>query len=80
MTTYHPIIRDLLKLKDDGLTTKEISDTLKMGRNVVRIALHKMPDAYIDRWLCAENPSTPPEAVWCVVVPPENCPKPERTK
>ena len=80
MTTYHPIIRDLLRLKDDGLTTKEISDALKMDRKTVQVALRKMPDAYIDRWLCAENPSVPPEAVWCVVVPPENCPKPERTK
>jgi len=36
-----------------------------------------MPDAYIDRWqkINAKNNYA---AVWCVVVPPENCPKPNQ--
>jgi hypothetical protein len=36
--------------------------------------LNKFPDAYIDRWIKRGNITT---AVWCVVVPPPNCPRPE---
>jgi len=39
--------------------------------------LHKFPDAYIDRWIKSGNFVT---AVWCVVVPPPHCPRPERKK
>lgn len=39
--------------------------------------IHKFPDAYIDRWIKKDNYLT---AVWCVVVPPENCPRPDRKK
>jgi len=34
-----------------------------------------MADAYIDRWIRGEF-QKPPEAVWCVVEVPEDCPPP----
>jgi hypothetical protein len=73
--SHHHAIRTLLRSKPDGLTTKEITDELKLSRFTVQFAVKNMPDAYIDRWL--RTPSSPLQAVWCVVVPPENCPKPE---
>ncbi len=36
--------------------------------------VRSMPDAYIDRWI---KNGQRVSAVWCVVVPPENCPRPE---
>lgn len=42
----------------------------------VRLALEAMPDAYVDRW---DGPTRGQfAAVWCVVVPPPNCPHPTR--
>jgi hypothetical protein len=40
-------------------------------------SLKCMPDAYIDRWF-ATGRNRYYSAVWCVVVPPENCPKPNQ--
>jgi hypothetical protein len=39
--------------------------------------VNSMPDAYIDRWLKTGKRFA---AVWCVVVPPPHCPKPEKKK
>jgi hypothetical protein len=71
----HPEIRALLREHEDGMTVDELALILRVDMsNAVRTALKQMPDAYIDRWRkAALGPWT---AVWCVVVPPENCPKP----
>jgi predicted ArsR family transcriptional regulator len=74
--SQHPRIRALLREDLDGLTAGEIADKLELKTDSVRNALLNMPDAYIDRWLAARQGKRE-EAVWCVVIPPENCPKPE---
>jgi hypothetical protein len=71
-------IRYLLRRYADGLTLLEITQYLNMNYTNAGRSLLKMPDAYIDRW----TPKTGKgpgkwSAVYCVVVPPENCPKPE---
>lgn len=67
--------RELLRQNPDGLTAKQIDDAFDYGNlpHVYRI-LKGMPDAYIDRWIKNGQRVV---AVWCVVVPPPNCPKPE---
>lgn len=71
----HPEIRALLRENEDGMTVDQLALILKVEKsNAVRTALKQMPDAYIDRW---DRPGLGAyAAVWCVVVPPENCPKP----
>lgn len=70
--------RELLRQNPDGLTARQIDDAFDYGNlpHVYRI-LKSMPDAYIDRWLQKGKRYT---AVWCVVVPPENCPRPDKKK
>jgi len=75
MKPSHPKIRQLLHQYQDGLTTKEISEQLEKKHDTIYAALQNMPDTYIDRWLEAEQ-QLPPQAVWCAVVPPKDCPKP----
>jgi hypothetical protein len=58
------------------MTLRQINDTLHRTDVNVRRVLRDMPDTYIDRWEL--RPRKPPAAVWCVVVPPENCPKPKK--
>jgi hypothetical protein len=70
----HPNIRNLLHHYHDGLTSIEISERLELKPDSVRNALKDMPDTYIDRWKPVAN--EPPHAVWCAVVPPEDCPRP----
>jgi hypothetical protein len=73
-------IRKLLR-ESDGMTATALCATLDTTKDkhqfkkAVSAALHKMPDAYIDRWVPAHNNLW--AAVWCVVVPPEDCPKPD---
>jgi hypothetical protein len=75
MKPSHPKIRQLLRQYQDGLTTKEISERLEKKHDTIYAALQNMPDTYIDRWLEAQQ-QLPPQAVWCAVIPPEDCPKP----
>jgi hypothetical protein len=75
MKPSHPNIRWLLHQYPDGLTAKEISERLEKKHDTIYAALQNMPDTYIDRWLEAQQ-QLPPQAVWCAVVPPEDCPKP----
>jgi hypothetical protein len=72
----HPSIRRLLHQYHDGLTSIEISERLELKPDTVRNALKDMPDTYIDRWTPVSN--EPPHAVWCAVVPPEDCPRPKK--
>ena len=75
-------IRALLREKanEDGMTIPEIA--LAMGlypvpRSISEALKTGMPDAYIDRYKRPEGGGQL-SAVWCVVVPPENCPKPDK--
>lgn len=72
----HPSIRALLRSCDDGMTLPAIAQALNAPEDPVRLALRNMPDAYIDRWVKTKSCRGQCIAVWCVVVPPENCPRP----
>jgi hypothetical protein len=63
----------LLQQYHDGLTVADAAERLEKDPNHIRRALTEMPDAYIDRWVAHRKQWT---AVWCVIVAPENCPKP----
>jgi len=70
-------IRMLLQKYHDGLTLLDISQYLNMNYTNAGRSLEKMPDAYIDRWTPKVGKGRGKwSAVWCVVVPPENCPMP----
>ena len=69
----HHAIRMLLQQYQDGLTATEMAERLEKDRGSINRALPQMPDAYIDRWTSHRKQWA---AVWCVIVPPENCPKP----
>ena len=71
-----PEIRALLRRFDDGMTVRSISEYTGASLAVTRNSLILMPDAYIDRWTISEANRGQFEAVWCVVIPPENCPHP----
>lgn len=68
------LIRAALRDNPDGLTATALARLLEKDENNVRRYIRKMPDAYIDRW---EGPHRGQyTAVWCVVIPPDNCPHP----
>ena len=55
------------------------SAQVKEAQERVRTALKNMPDTYIDRWIkSGKNGSYFP--VWCVVVPPADCPRPRQER
>jgi hypothetical protein len=68
-------VRNILRLYPDGLTTQELQEKTQTDRSHISRILNSMPDAYIDRWI-AVNGKRWVAAVWCVVVAPENCPRP----
>jgi len=68
-------LRILLRGDADGLTVAQMADLTGAPENSVLRSLKAMPDAYIDRWTTTGRQRYY-RAVWCVVVPPENCPKP----
>jgi len=70
-----PLIRKLLREQTDGLTVAEIAKLIGSSPRSTLRSLQCMVDAYIDRWQLARHQDA---GVWCVVIPPENCPKPER--
>lgn len=72
----HMAIRALLRDCEDGMTPGQICRALGRGRDhsVITRSLSTMPDAYIDRWTRVRGQYG---AVWCVVVPPANCPRPD---
>lgn len=67
-------IREILRQHDDGLTVGEISKIMQKRPTLVRGALHRMPDTYIDRW---QPGTTKWVSVWCLHLPPPNAPMPE---
>ena len=70
-------VRALLRAMPDGLTITELSEKTGVYTNSIQRCIKDMPDAYIDRW-DTKSRGRYLSAVWCVVIPPENCPKPER--
>lgn len=70
-------IREFLREHRDGMTAANLVVAVGYSDYIIKTTLESMPDAYIDRWV--NSPTRHKyEAVWCVVVPPENCPKPTR--
>lgn len=73
-------VRVLLRRHTDGMTIPELIEALKSMDGVTRTehnlrrTIRSMPDSYIDRWEL--RPRKVYAAVWCVVTPPEDCPKP----
>ena len=72
----HDLVRQVLRDSSDGLTVKQIMDLSQVHTDSLSRILQKMPDAYIDRWSGPTKGQY--SAVWCVVVPPENCPQPSK--
>lgn len=72
----HDLVRKVLRDSEDGLTVKEITVQVQVEADSLSRILEAMPDAYIDRWSGPVRGHY--SAVWCVVVPPENCPRPTR--
>lgn len=70
------LVRNLLR-DSDGLTVAQIAQAVGTDTTHIHRMLHKLPDAYIDRWIKSGNQCT---AVWSVVVPPPHCPRPEKKK
>ena len=72
-------IREILRNKLDGMTVPDMLKLLPpVDDRVVFSDLMTMPDAYIDRWLKSDAKGAPYIAVWCVVVPPPHCPRPDK--
>ena len=71
-------LRTLLRASPDGLDVGTIANTLEREPSNVRKLLAGMPDAYIDRWV--RQRGNPPIAIWCVIVPPDNCPRPDNKR
>jgi len=78
MKSKHDIVRKVLRDSADGLTVKEIVDLTQIDKDPLSRILQTMPDAYIDRWSGPTRGQY--SAVWCVVVPPENCPHPTKAE
>jgi hypothetical protein len=76
MKSKHDLVRKVLRDSQDGLTVKQIMDLSQVHTDSLSRILQTMPDAYIDRWSGPTKGQY--SAVWCVVVPPENCPRPTR--
>ena len=76
MKSKHNLVRRVLRDSEDGLTVKQIMDLSQVHTDSLSRILQTMPDAYIDRWSGPTRGQY--SAVWCVVVPPENCPRPTR--
>jgi hypothetical protein len=76
MKSNHDLVRKVLRESEDGLTAKQITEAVGVDKDPLSRILQTMPDAYIDRWSGPNRGQY--SAVWCVVVPPENCPRPTR--
>lgn len=76
MKSKHDLVRKVLRDSEDGLTVKQITEAVGVDKDPLSRILQTMPDAYIDRWSGPTRGQF--SAVWCVVVPPENCPRPTR--
>lgn len=74
MRTYAShAIRKLLRANPEGLDVGTIANNVDREPSSVRACLRNMPDAYIDRW---QKTTGNYAAIWCIVTPPSNCPRP----
>ena len=71
------LIRETLRSNSEGMTVLQLAELAGTGTSHIHRMLHKFPDAYIDRWVKSGNFVA---AVWCVVVPPPHCPRPDKKK
>jgi hypothetical protein len=71
-------VRVTLRGIPDGITLEDLSELLDRSKYNVRKVLKNMPDTYIDRWEVA--PRGQYKAVWCVCIPPTDCPRPDDAK
>lgn len=72
-------LRVILREKPDGVAVPTLCEMLQAKNDkTVYAALHRMPDAYIDRWetVMRDGRVAAYRQVWCVVPVPENCPRP----
>lgn len=71
-------IRAMLHANPDGIKVREIHAAIPSITRATTImrTLHRMPDAYIDRWYLGHGSRGQFEAVWCAVETPKNCPHP----
>lgn len=74
---WQSLIRDILRKEEEGCTVAELADRIGSSKASAASSLAYMPDTYIDRWTEAGQ-QRPYEAIWGIVTPPENCPKPTR--
>lgn len=69
-------LRSLLRAHPDGFTAAKLAELTDRDKHNVTKYLKFMPDTYIDRW---EGPQRGQySAVWCVVIPPSDCPHPTK--
>ena len=71
------LFRELLRANLDGLSVPNLCKITELDSSGVLRSLRCMPDAYIDRWVVVGRRKRL-SSVWCVVVPPPDCPKPEK--
>ncbi len=75
---HAPALRSYLRDHPEGATIaqmqKDVESLAKVNDHTLRNALGSMPDVYIDRW--ADPKRGQYQAVWCVIVPPPDCPYP----
>ena len=77
MTTLPRRIRAALRAAPDGMTVAMLLAALRVDDpRPVAAALRAMPDTYVDRW--TRTPRGQVIRVWCVVVPPADCPRPAK--
>ena len=79
MSKLASLIRIYLRSDEyaEGLTSNQLAVLCQSRYDSINDALRRMPDAYIKAWVKNRNQPGRYSAVWCVVVPPENCPRPE---
>lgn len=73
---HAPAVRELLRAQSAGLTVKQVANALDLTPKTTLRVLMGMPDAYVDRWLLEYGSRGQYQSIWCVVVPPPNCPYP----
>jgi hypothetical protein len=66
--------REVLRNTPEGLTVLQIAEAAGTDKSHISRIVRSMPDAYIDRWI---KNGQRVSAVWCVVIPPDNCPRPD---
>jgi transposase len=67
-------IRALLRQHRDGLSIPEMVEHLGVRNQLIYQSIHRMKDAWIERWECGHIGR--PRAVWRTVPP--NCPPPPK--